>query len=256
MGRVLAIRYGLQADRVGVWTSGVSLQHFDPKRHGEAARGRLRQELHLGQRLVVLYHGSLLSERGLSQAIQGLGLARDRVPDLAVVLIGSGNARETLRQEVARLDLADRVRLVDAVPYDEVPAYVAMADAGLIPWPDRMEYRVGSPVKLMEYLAMEKPVLATDIEAHRDVLGAAPYGFYSASNEPADLGGGLAALHAVGRAELARRGEAGRELARSRLTWDEQARALTSFLGSLRSQAPDARRQTPVKAGPAAWPNG
>ena len=39
-----------------------------------------------------------------------------------------------------------------------------------------------------------------------------------------------------GRTELARLGQAGRDLARARLTWDDQARALTSFLGSLRSQ--------------------
>ena len=56
------------------------------------------------------------------------------------------------------------------VPLKEIPQYIANSDLPVLPFPDFMAWRVSSPIKLMEYLAVGKKVLAPNIEAFTEVF--------------------------------------------------------------------------------------
>src|SRR5690606_19672105 len=67
-------------------------------------------------------------------------------------------------------------KLLPAVPLREIPQFIIDCDLPVLPFPDFMAWRVSSPIKLMEYLAMGKKALAPNIESFTDVF-----------NEKADL---------------------------------------------------------------------
>ena len=110
-----------------------------------------------------------------------------------------------------------------------MPAYVALSDVGLLPFPNLMWWRVSSPIKLMEYMAMRKPVIVTDIEAHREVLGEREMAIYVKDNQPESLAEGIMQAYHK-RKTLKNPGRQARQLVESRYTWKKQAEKLALFL--------------------------
>jgi glycosyltransferase involved in cell wall biosynthesis len=235
MRQTLAERFRLDARRLGVWSSGVSLEHFDPARFSVEETAALRRDLGLEGRRVLLYHGAVEPNRGVVTAIRALAELGARAADVSLLVVGRGSALPSLREEARTLGVSERVVVREAVSYAEIPRYLAAADAGMLPLPDLMWWRVSSPIKLMEYLAMGKPVLVTDIEAHRDVLGDAPFAFYAGHGDVAPWAEGLLRLRHTLDERSADLGAAARAFAEDTLTWDHQAERLVQYLESVRA---------------------
>jgi len=150
---------------IGVWTSGVQLEHF--QRTGPDRR----TELGLQGKLVLFHHGTLSANRGLQNAIRAVGKLQTRLPELVFLVVGEGAGKAELQTLAEELGLAERVRFVGKVPYRDVSSYIRTADCAILPFPDIEWWRVSSPIKLMEYLAMGIPIVATAIKAHTEVAG-------------------------------------------------------------------------------------
>jgi hypothetical protein len=87
-------------------------------------------------------------------------------PDTKFVLVGDGPAKDGLSRRVYNSSLKDSVVFTGSVPHDELPRYVASFDVGVMP--DSNSY--GSPIKIFEYMAMGKPVLAPKLEPIEEVI--------------------------------------------------------------------------------------
>lgn len=81
----------------------------------------------------------------------------EREPDAHLVVAGDGPQLPNLQTEVTRLDLADNVTLTGRVPKAEIHRYYAFADAYVL----SSEYE-GMPITLLEAMAAELPIVATD----------------------------------------------------------------------------------------------
>jgi len=216
-------RYWVPAERVGVWHSGVSLTHFAPE-------GPRIDAPELRGKFVVLYHGTFGSDRGLPEAVAAMELlASNR--EIVLVLLGSGVEEPTLRALVRRRCLRS-VHIAPAVPHAEVPRWIRACDVGLIPLADTEVMRSSSPLKLMEYLAMRKPVIVPRFEAFTQVLEGTRAGIFLDSISAEAIADAVqdAWKH---RSDLPGRGAEGRRVVESRYTWDAQARRLEDYLSGL-----------------------
>lgn len=74
-----------------------------------------------------------------------------------------------------------------AVPFEDVPQFIAAADFGVVPLPDQPQWRYQTPTKLLEYLSMGKPVIVTDIPAHRWILGNSSLAFFCKQGRPSEI---------------------------------------------------------------------
>jgi glycosyltransferase involved in cell wall biosynthesis len=83
------------------------------------------------------------------------------LPEATLLLIGPATAES--RPLLERLDDLPNVRWLGPKPYTELPRYVAAFDVGLIPYVSNAYTRSCFPLKLYEYLAAGKPVLATGL---------------------------------------------------------------------------------------------
>ena len=167
-------------------------------------------------------------------------------PILAVLtIIGDGDARSMLESEFARHEVADSVIFTGWVPFERVPGLLAEADVCVDPAPATEVNEHSTMVKLAEYLALGKPVVAYDLlESRRTVEEAgllAP---------PGDVDGFTSRIAQLARSpELrARLADDARRRARA-LTWEHSERALLATYSALieRSRRRRARRR-PVRS--------
>ena len=206
---------------LGVWTSGVCLEHFEPE--GDS----MRDQLGLGGKKVLLYHGTLSPNRGLQDAIRALALLSDRYPDLVFLIVGDGKGKQELEALAGETGLVDRILFTGKVPYSDVPRYVRVADISILPFPDIVWWRVSSPIKLMEYLAMGTPIVATDIPAHRWVAEQTGGVELAVDSSPEKL---AAAISNVIEKDYT---PVPRSMLEDVISWRRQARSLVEFVEQL-----------------------
>jgi glycosyltransferase involved in cell wall biosynthesis len=136
--------------RVDLLVSGVRVEEFERAR-------RSRTEAHKAfaapSRPVVGYVGSLRSATDLEL----LASAAELAPDLEFVLAGPRFV------DVTRLATRPNVRLLGAIPHEDVMKYMVRFDAGVLPYMINQFTAGIMPVKLKEYLAAGLPVVATPL---------------------------------------------------------------------------------------------
>lgn len=128
-----------------------------------AAAADLRMRLGLEGRTVLGFVGFVRPWHGLEWAIRAL----PRLPgEVHLLVVGDGPAQDGLQKEAAALGVGGRVHFAGRIPHAEIPAYVANFDVAL----QSRAVAYASPLKLFEYMAMARAVVAPDQPNLREVL--------------------------------------------------------------------------------------
>jgi glycosyltransferase involved in cell wall biosynthesis len=175
--------------RLRLITNGVDLREIDRRRE-------VSQELLMWKRdgeLLLGFVGQLIPRKGLDLLLQSLSEWRGAAWRLAI--IGAGNDRSRLERLVADLSLAKRVRFF-GFRSDRL-ALLRAFDVFVLP--SRLE---GVPRCLMEAMACEVPIVASDIPGCRDLIAPGKTGLLFASGDVASL---RRALDAMASDDVARR---------------------------------------------------
>ncbi|MBN1121014.1 MAG: glycosyltransferase [Anaerolineae bacterium] len=145
----------------GVWTSGVDAEQFQPA----LVDRRWPEE---GEPVNLVYIGLQHYERNLMALSRAVALANQEGMAFRLILVGEGQEHEKLTAFAAQT--GDLIDVRPPVPHAEIPAVLAEAHVGTLPFPDEEKFRVSSPIKLFEYMAAGLPVMATAIVCHTDVM--------------------------------------------------------------------------------------
>ncbi len=142
---------------------------------------------------IALYQGVLLPDRHLDILVRAGKYLAD---DIAIILLGSGVQRLTLEALIAHENVADRVFMIPAVPYEDLLTWTASADVGLILFPPSHSLNVKYclPNKLFEYLMSGVPALASGLDAVSDIIKTYGVGRIISSLDPRDI---AHAIHAM-----------------------------------------------------------
>jgi glycosyltransferase involved in cell wall biosynthesis len=88
-----------------------------------------------------------------------------------LLIVGDGNGKTDLEKLSVSLGLENDVIFTGEIPYFDVPSYIAASDICLCPVPPLSIYKVSSPTKLFEYMAMKKPIIANEeIPEQKEVI--------------------------------------------------------------------------------------
>ena len=206
-----------------VWGSGFDPALFNPSIDGAP----IRQEHGWIDKFVVMFHGTLSPSRGLAEVLQSLRVLIDLgEKDIYMVFIGHGDARDDLIRLARKLSINNHVRFMPPVSHVNIPSLIAACDIGIDPLPDHHWWRHQSALKVFEYLAMGKPVLATNIPCHHELSDAV---LIVPDNSPQSLAQGvldyrrLSALVKSNISELAKADAA-------QFTWKARAGILAEFI--------------------------
>jgi glycosyltransferase involved in cell wall biosynthesis len=129
----------------------------------------LRARYGLTGRSLVVYTGNYDRRQGLPELIQAMAAVRARYPECLLLVVGGEPEQvEALQARIEADGLGDAVRLIGARPPDTMPEYMGLAEVLVSP---RLEPYI-TPLKIFSYMASGRPIVATDLPTHTQVLDA------------------------------------------------------------------------------------
>jgi len=192
LGELYQKTHGISASKIAVWPSSVEASFADSA--DETKADLLRKDLELSGRLAVLYHGTLTRGRGIIELVDAFRILREESVKVVLVLLGYGIQRAAISRYVCANHLEEVVKLRGPVDHSEVPRYIAACDVGIVPLPDHIRWRYQCPIKVLEFLAMGKPLIVSDIPAHRWIIGNKPVALYLRGTDPHAIADGVRAF--------------------------------------------------------------
>ncbi len=160
------VKRGISRLKLMPYPNGVDVKSFIGK------DGRdIIEKYHLNGCSVLLYIGTMDKARSLSLLLEAFArVSRDR-EEVRLLMVGDGNDKDSLERQAIGLGISDGVIFTGHVPQSAVPSFIAAADIAVSPVPPLNFYQVSSPIKLFEYMAMAKPVVANEeIFEQKEVL--------------------------------------------------------------------------------------
>ncbi len=133
------------------------------------------------------YAGSLIGYEGLDSLIDAVDILARAGRSIRVVIIGDGEARPQLEVQVQRLGLSDRIHFYGKLSPEIARDMLRHCALVCIPRKPFKVCEIVPPIKLVEALAMGKPVIVPDLPVFRDELGDDPAGWFFRSGDAADL---------------------------------------------------------------------
>ena len=209
--------FHIPSERIAVHPNGSDPLLFS----GSLSRADARLALGIGEeKKIALYAGQFYAWKGLGI----VSAAAADAPDILFYLVG-GDEKEYVR--VAGTAPVPNMVFAGHRPYQEMPRWLAASDALLVLGTTTEEYSYlhTSPMKLFEYMASRRAIIAADTPANREIVSDAEAFFY-APDDPAALARAVA--YAFSHPEDARaKIEAAGQKA-SKYTWDRRAQEILS----------------------------
>jgi glycosyltransferase involved in cell wall biosynthesis len=217
-------RGGVSEDRVTIVRNGPDLDMLSPKAPDLALREKATT--------ILGYVGAMGPQDGvdyLLRAIRHLVFDLD-VKDVYCIIIGRGKALPSLQGTKKELSLEPYIRFTGWIPDEDKLRYLATTDICLDPDPSNPFNDRCTMIKMMEYMALGKPIVAFDLPEHR--VSADSAALYARPNDELDFAKKIAAL-INDPSQRQRMGEVGRERIKSGLAWPFQAEKLVHAYGDL-----------------------
>lgn len=168
---------GVPPGRVHVMSNGIDMDLFSGSPRGQD----LREQLGWEGRVVLGFTGFVREWNGLEPVMDLLAAPGSEA--LVLLVVGDGPAREPLEARAERLGVGARVHFTGLVPRIEIPRYVAAFDIALQPAANPY----ASPLKLFEYMALRRAIVAPDQPNIREVLKHEGNALLFRSDEPGGL---------------------------------------------------------------------
>jgi PEP-CTERM/exosortase A-associated glycosyltransferase len=137
----------------------------------------LRQQFDLMDKRVVGFFGSFFEWEGLDRLVQAMPKIVASMPDVRVLLVGGGRQEDHLRRLVSSLGLHHLVRFVGQVGPDAIRDFYGVADLMVYPRNSERLTEMVTPLKPLEAMAQETPVIASDVGGHRELIENGKTGF-------------------------------------------------------------------------------
>jgi glycosyltransferase involved in cell wall biosynthesis len=131
---------------------------------------------------LICYPGTLNWHQGLDVAINAMALLRDKVPNLSFLIIGDGPDREKLARMVRQHSLEGRVVMAGLIPMEEVAQVMATVDLGVVPKRKDSFGNEAFSTKIMEFMAMGVPVVASNTRIDRHYFDDHLVQFFESGN--------------------------------------------------------------------------
>jgi glycosyltransferase involved in cell wall biosynthesis len=180
---------GVSADRVSVIPNAADPNLFHPR----PGRSEIRRRLGWQDRFVIGFTGSMKSWHGVSTLLEALHHLGASESPFRVLLVGAGPELPGLRRQITEHHLDDCVHLTDAVPHARMPDMLDAMDVAVATYAADADAYF-SPVKLFEYMAMARPVVAARVGQVSEIIEHGHTGWLYTPGDACELAGVIRTL--------------------------------------------------------------
>ena len=176
----------------------------------------------------LLYIGTLADWQGLEVVIKALPkILEKKTVQLRIVGRGRSRQRKFLSKQIRKLGVEGSVIVQPAIPHHEVPSLIAESDICIAPLGlnDRNVTQGACPIKVLEYMASSRPLIASNLPIVRELVREDVDGLLFSPNDPDDLARKVVML--LEDYELSKRlADSATERALTKFTWHESQKKL------------------------------
>ena len=166
------------------FVDGMGVTHRPPKRTREEVRAELRAQ----DRFVLAFVGELSKRKNQEFLIHSLPKVKEKIPNTALWLIGVGDAEKTLRITADALGVSADVHFIGHS--DNPSDYIAAADIYMSA--SKCE---GLPFNIVEALAEKRPIVASRVKGHTDIIEDGVTGLLYTSGNTDELVDAVVKIH-------------------------------------------------------------
>ena len=176
------LKRGVNEEKVEVIHNGLDYQFWDPKQVGEQKIQELRSKLGLENKCVYFSWGRPGESKGFEYAIKAIPAISKELPNsLFLLMLGSVDKYQKKYQQlmslIMNLNLKNKVKVIQSVPYSELRDYIKAVDCIVIP-----SLAEGFGYTTVESVAMEKPVVVSNAGSLPEVVSGR-YQIFQNKNE-------------------------------------------------------------------------
>jgi glycosyltransferase involved in cell wall biosynthesis len=202
-------------EKIVVFPWGIDLSLFKPD---ISLRVNLRKRLGIEGKKVIIMNRSFKTLYGIEYFLKALPKVRLEVPNVYVLLIGSGPLEKELRKLVEVLKLESIVKFIGEVPNEEMPSYLNASDLYV-----SSSLSDGTSLSLLEAMACGLPVVVTDVPAILEWVADGENGLVVPRKSVEELA--QAIIHLLKNEDIAiEMGKKNFEIAKERADWDKNFR--------------------------------
>jgi glycosyltransferase involved in cell wall biosynthesis len=167
--RKLCIQTGVPARNIFFAPVGADLEKFNPC----VKLNDIVRKKYSIKNILVLYSGQLHGGQYAEIFIKAAGLIARQANDITFMIVGDGYRLMELQGLASREGLNGHMIFTGSVPHELMPDYINSADICVACFEDNDITRCKSPLKVAEYLACGKAIVASDIAEVREMIGQA-----------------------------------------------------------------------------------
>ncbi len=165
----LCLRFKVKRDYLFKAPVGADLKRFSPHISGEG----IRRKYNFKDRKMILYLGQLHAGQYVRMFIDAANIVLAKYPKVIFLIIGHGFMAGQLKYFVRERGMEKSVIFTGSVPHDLIPQYIGAADICVASFEDNEVTVCKSPLKIVEYLACGKPIVASLVGEVRNMVGGA-----------------------------------------------------------------------------------
>ena len=177
------IHYGAKVKDIYYFPNTSDFDFFNVESNKYRKRkNKLKKELGIKSKYIVLYVGRLTEEKGLFTLLKGFKEIKSSYDNITLVIVGEGELRNALENFTSKKEI-DNVRFEGFVENKELPRYYAIADIFVLPSRDETW-----GVVVTEAMACALPVILSDkVGCRGDLLREKENGFCFKSDKSSQL---------------------------------------------------------------------
>ncbi|KKG07958.1 glycosyltransferase family 4 protein [Methanosarcina mazei] len=162
-----AVEMGGDINKISIIPAGVDLEKFNPQVDGLSIREKYGVKK---DDILLFFMGWIYDFSGMKEVAESLSTTDNE--KIKLMIVGQGDLYQSLLNMKSERNLDGKLILTGKIPFEEVPKHVAAADICLLPaYKNEIMMNI-VPIKIYEYMAMGKPVIATNLPGIQKEFGA------------------------------------------------------------------------------------
>jgi len=185
-----AEKHGVPDENLSVLPNGVDTKKF---KNDTNKRNLIRSKYNIDNNIVIGFIGNIRPWHGIDKLINSFTEAREKQDNIHLLIVGNSHKEKELEKLIKKSKYSKNITLTGYIPHEEMPSYISAMDITVAPYNDIDDFYF-SPMKILEYMACSKPVVAAGLGQVNEIINVGKNGVIYKAGDRVSLTNSLSYL--------------------------------------------------------------